>query len=286
LHNSYECQAYETGIGIVKPLFYDYPANEKVRNDIDAWLFGEYLLVAPVVNFAQHFKSVYLPAGRWIDYFRGDIYEGNREIHYPVNADTWMDIPLFIKEGAIIPSQDVQNFVREKPVKAVYVDVFPGSTGTSFSYYDDHGDNYDYEKGVYFKQIMTTRRKGPEDISFNIEPASGSYKPTLQFYLAAIHGQAGNRVKIKGVTDKHFQDLNAFKAAQGEGWVEDRDLYGAVTYVKIAAQSSNSKNIAVTGTRNVTTTAMKYEAEEVSLTGGAAKSTALGEDWSNGNVFG
>ncbi|HEX3043716.1 MAG TPA: TIM-barrel domain-containing protein [Bacillota bacterium] len=270
---AYERQAYETGLGIVRPLFYDYPTDKTIANKIDAWMFGDWLLVAPVVDFGQHSKSIYLPAGKWIDYFRGDQYDGNKNIPYPVNADTWTDIPLFIKEGAIIPSQEVQDFVGQRPVKTVNVDIFPSTVKTRFTYYDDQGEGYDYKKGVYFKQLMTTQDNGASGISFDIEARSGSYKPDLQFYLAAIHGNAGNNVKINGATVKHYSDLNALKTALGEGWVSERDLYGPVTYVKIAAQSPNDKKVVVSGNTSVSSTAMKYEAEEASLTGGTVINT-------------
>lgn len=272
---AYERQAYETGLGIVRPLFYDYPTDETVNNYIDAWMFGDSLLVAPVVDFAQHSKSIYLPAGKWIDYFRGDQYDGNRTIHYPTNADTWTDIPLFVKKGAIIPSQGVQDFVGQRPVKTVNVDVFPSPARTHFTYYDDQGDNNDYDNknNIYFKQIMAAQDNGAGGMSFDIEAASGTYKPALQFYLAAIHGNAGNDVKINGATVKHYTDLSILKTAPGEGWFSDRDLYGAVTYVKIAAQSPNAKKVVVSGNINAPSTTMKYEAEDASLTGGTAINT-------------
>ncbi len=93
---SYERQAYETGIGLVKPLVFYYPSDSNLANYKDAWMFGDYFLVAPVVNQGQTTKSIYLPAGTWIDYFRGTSYSGNQTINYSVNSSSWADVPMFV----------------------------------------------------------------------------------------------------------------------------------------------------------------------------------------------
>jgi alpha-glucosidase (family GH31 glycosyl hydrolase) len=269
----YEREAYETGIGLVRPLFYEYPDDATVINNTEAWFFGKHMMVAPVVEFGQNSKRIYLPKGVWYDYFRGDKYSGGQTINYSLDSATWHEIPVFAREGAIIPTRDVQNYIGEKPAVMVNVDVFPGPAQSHFTYYDDNEVNYDYEKGAYFKQQISVQDKGASGISFNIGAVTGSYKPALKFYLAAIHGKAGNSVKINGAGVTHYPDLNALKTAPGEGWAIGRDLYGAVTYVKVAAQSTKSKNIVIFGTVNVTATTMKYEAEEASLMGGAAQNT-------------
>ncbi len=264
---SYERQAYETGIGLVKPLLFDYPTDNNVKNYTDAWMFGDWLLAAPVVDENQTVKEIYLPAGTWIDYFRGITYSGGQTIKYPVDAETWTDIPLFIKKGAIIPSQKVLDYIGQENITTVFVDVFPDTVQTSFCYYDDHGDNYDYENGVYFKQVITAQDNGANGIKVNIGGKSGSYKPSLQYYIVMIHGRAGANVTINGSNAASYADLNALKAAAGEGWAKGRDIYGDVTYVKVAAGSTSAKSIVVTGTSTVTDTFFKYEAEEASLSG-------------------
>ena len=88
-------------------------------------MFGDYLLVAPITERGASCKWIYLPEGRWIDYNRGTVYEGGQYIPYSLNSETWTDIPMFVKEGGIIPTQDVENYVGEKSVEHLYVDVFP-----------------------------------------------------------------------------------------------------------------------------------------------------------------
>ena len=62
---SYEREAYDSGLGLVYPLLFDYPDDENVADYSDAWMFGEWLLVAPITERGQSVKWIYLPEGTW-----------------------------------------------------------------------------------------------------------------------------------------------------------------------------------------------------------------------------
>lgn len=271
---SYERSAYETGIGLVRPLIFDYPNDPNVSNRTDAWMFGDYLLVAPVVDQGQASKSIYLPSGTWIDYFRGDTYTGGQTISYPIDSETWTDIPVFVKKGAIIPTQKVLDYIGQSSITSVMVDVFPDTTQSSFTYYDDDGISYNYEGNAYFKQVMTVKDNGTNGISFSVGAKSGTYVPQVQNYIAQIHGKAGTSVTINGVAATKYADLNALKSASGEGWATGKDIYGPVTYVKISSASASAKNVVINGTATVSDTSYKYEAEEASLSGNTVATKA------------
>lgn len=271
---AYERSAYETGNGLVRPLLFDNPTDSAVSNYVDAWMFGDWLLAAPVVDEGQTVKEIYLPAGTWVDYFKGTTYSGGQTIQYPVNAETWSDIPMFVKQGAIIPSQDAQDYIGQSTVTSVDVDVFPDTSATSFTYYDDDGSSYDYEGGDYFKQVMTTQDNGGSGINFTIAAKSGTYTPAVQNYIVKIHGKAGTAVTSNGSDLTSYADLDALEAASGEGWTTGKDVYGEVTYVKAAAASGSSKSIVVTGSGTVSDTSYKLEAEEASLSGDSTSTQA------------
>jgi alpha-glucosidase (family GH31 glycosyl hydrolase) len=192
------------------------------------------LLVSPVVEQGQTSKRVYLPAGKWIDWSTGKTYEGGQTIDVPVDAKTWHDIPLFIRDGAIIPTQPVMDYVGQHPVTTVTVQVFPSDRATHFDYYDDDGETYAYEKGVYFLQPMSTR-KGKGAIDFTLGATKGTYEPALRWYLLAVHGGTAHSVLANGKSVPPASTLDALKASPGEGWVGGHDRYGAVTWVKLAA---------------------------------------------------
>jgi alpha-glucosidase (family GH31 glycosyl hydrolase) len=231
---AYEYQNHVHGVGLVRPLQFEYPNDPAQRNRIDAWMFGQYLLVSPVVEQGQTSKTLALPPGRWIGYADGKVYEGGRNITLAVDATGWSDIPLFIREGAIIPQQPPMDHVDEKPVTTLDVNVFPAEHETRFEYYDDDGNTYGYEKGVYFLQPLSVRRQDGV-VSFHAAAPSGNYQPALRDYLLAFHGDIAGAVNNGGQALPRFDSVDALRAASGEGWAHGQDRYGEVTYVKIAA---------------------------------------------------
>ncbi|MGH8216063.1 MAG: TIM-barrel domain-containing protein [Rhodanobacteraceae bacterium] len=231
---AYQHAAHVHGVGLVRPLTFDWPDDPKVRNDVDAWLFGKWLLVAPVVEEGQTSKSIYLPAGTWTDWFTGKVYEGGQTIDYPVDAKTWRDIPLFIRAGAIIPTQPVMDYVGQHPVKTVTVEVFPADQATHLDYYDDDGETYAYETGAYFLQRLTVRRDGHE-VAFRADAPTGSYRPVLRDYLVRVHGITAVSAQAGGAALRRYANAAALAAAPGQGWTIARDRYGAVTSMKLDA---------------------------------------------------
>ncbi|MDQ0338458.1 alpha-glucosidase (family GH31 glycosyl hydrolase) [Caldalkalibacillus uzonensis] len=271
---TYERSAYESGVGLVRPLIFDYPDDEQVKNTTDSWMFGDWLLVAPVLEKGQTSKQIYLPEGTWIDYFRGHVYNGNQSIHYPLDAESWTDIPIFVKQGAIIPSQEVQDYVGQKSAEMMTIDVFAGDSESRFTYYDDDGNTYGYETGDFFKQEMTAQDQGTNGIRFTVQAKEGQYTPETEYYLVRLHGKAGERVTLNGSSLTYYDQLFDLKNASGEGWAKGREIYGDVTYVKVRANSSSVKELIVTGDAPVSTDHLKYEAEEASLSGETTNSRA------------
>jgi alpha-D-xyloside xylohydrolase len=91
-------------------------------------------------------RSVYLPAGTpWIDFWTGERLGGGQS----VVADAPIDkIPLMVRAGSIVPMGPFVQYAAEKPEGPIELRIYPGADG-SFTLYEDEGDNYDYEKGVY-----------------------------------------------------------------------------------------------------------------------------------------
>lgn len=235
---AYEHQAHENGAGIVRPLFWDFPEDATGNcYRTDEWMFGDELLVAPILGEGQTHRSIYLPRGKWIDYFRGLTYAGDQVIDYPVDPKTWSDMPLFIRQGAIIPSQDVQQYVGERSASRIYVDVFPAGGETTFTYYDDDGATYDCEKGVFYEQSLSTSDSGTV-VRFNLTAPSGTYKPALHEYEVRLHGMKASAVTIDNGKSDRYANLHELETQGGEGWTVGTDRYGDVTYVKVMAGSA------------------------------------------------
>lgn len=269
---SYEQKALEKGVGLVKPLAFDYPNDANVANDSDAWMFGDWLLASPVTERYQTTKWIYLPAGTWIDYFTGLVYQGGQYVEYAVNGESWTDVPLFIKQGAIIPTQKALNYTSEEAVSEIMLDIFPSSAQSSFRLYDDDGSSYDYESGEYFKQTVTAQDRGTAGVSVDLSARTGSYASSYQAYLVKLHGKAASQVRLGGTVLTKYSDLAALRAASGEGYAVGRDIYGDVTYVKVAAGAE--KHLVATGSIAQTAAGMYYEAEDGTLWGSTVSTRA------------
>ncbi|PXV59186.1 Alpha-glucosidase, glycosyl hydrolase family GH31 [Dyella jiangningensis] len=239
---SYEYHAHADGVGLVRPLQFAYPNDPAQRDRIDAWMFGDYLLVSPVVEQGQTTKRLRLPQGRWINWFDAKAYDGGQEITLAVDATNWSDIPLFVREGAIIPQQPVMDYVGQQPVTSLDVQVFSSRAETVFDMYDDDGDTYGYEKGAYVLQRLSVQRDAG-GVAFKAGAAVGSYKPALHDYVLAFHGERGKAVTAHGKPLPDLGTVDALRASATEGWARGHDRFGEVTYVKLLSGQARDIHI-------------------------------------------
>lgn len=121
-----------TGLPMMRALVLEYQDDPKVRGLDSEYLFGESFLVAPILDEGEE-RDVYLPRGRWIDYWTGQAYEGPVYISYHAPLDT---LPLFVKDGAIIPMGPEMGYVGERPIAPLTLDIYPAEKG-SFTVYDE-----------------------------------------------------------------------------------------------------------------------------------------------------
>ena len=231
---SYAWRDHVAGTGLVRPLTFGWPRDPKVRNDFSAWLFGRWLLVSPVVERDQTEKHIYLPAGVWTDWSSGKVYLGGRSIALPVDSRTWSDIPLFIRQGAIIPTQPVMDYVGQHPVTTVRVNVFPAAKRTSFDYYDDDGKSYAYEHGSYFLQRLSAKASGNR-VWLATSAPRGAYHPALAHYVFAVHRELAVKVTRDGAPLARAPDLAALRHCAGSCWTTGADRFGGVTYIRVPA---------------------------------------------------
>ena len=93
--------AHEKGTPVMRPLFYDFPADSAAWACEDAYLFGPSLLVAPVMEAGQRQRSVYLPAGaQWTHVWSGETYEGGQTVTVAAPLE---EIPVFTREKGLLP---------------------------------------------------------------------------------------------------------------------------------------------------------------------------------------
>ncbi len=139
----HECE--KTGIPVLRPLILHYSNDKEVVNMNDEFMVGENILVSPVVNQGQTKKLVYLPEGKWYDYFTKELYEGGQYIIKDSPLDT---CPIFVKAGSLIPKYPVMQYIGEKVIDTLELDYYPGEKAEYIHYLDD-GESFDYLEGKY-----------------------------------------------------------------------------------------------------------------------------------------
>ena len=117
-----------------RPLYYDWPEAPEAYTSKDEYLFGDQMLVAPVVAAAEKVsglaaEKVWLPEGDWIEWPTGKHLTGPATVDRSFSID---QIPVYVKAGAIVPMQPPMRYTGEKPVDPLIVNVWPLQAGHEF----------------------------------------------------------------------------------------------------------------------------------------------------------
>lgn len=89
-----------TGSPLMRPLFYQFDKDTAACRVEDQYMWGENLLVAPVIKKGLTTRSIYLPGGKWFDFTTGTLYNGSSRIDFPLTIE---NIPVFARAGSFIP---------------------------------------------------------------------------------------------------------------------------------------------------------------------------------------
>ena len=181
-------QETQTGLPIMRPLFLDDPADEKSMDPTPSgqnneFLFGDDLLVAPVVTEGEFKRKVYLPKGTWFDFGSDEAYVGPLTMTVDAPLDR---IPMFVRAGAIVPTRQVVQYTGEAPIDPLTFEIFPQGQ-SSRQYYEDDGSSYDYKKGVYLLETVSVHDQD-STVSVGMSAREGTYKPPARSVVLKIHG--------------------------------------------------------------------------------------------------
>ncbi|MDR3678408.1 MAG: glycoside hydrolase family 31 protein [Flavipsychrobacter sp.] len=172
---------YQAGIPLMSALVMHYQEDENVYNITDEYLFGNDLLVCPVTTKGARSRTVYLPEGNWINYWTKERQPGHKYIEVACEADV---LPLFVKEGSIIPMQPAMKYMDEFVAKTITLDIYPGSK-CSTELYEDDGNSLDYKMGKYATTHITCN-DGISNLRINMGKPAGSFIPPSHNYKLKI----------------------------------------------------------------------------------------------------
>ncbi len=236
LYNAFR-QSAETGVPIMRPLFMEFQndAEAYAWHNYTQYFFGEDFLVAPVTRVGQRARKVYLPgsaATRWYDYWENKTYGGGQYIFVDAPAER---LPLFVRAGAIIPSREAQNYVDEKPLAQLRLDVYPHEKSAR-TFYEDDGRSFNYQNGDFcetqFECVATTQQ-----VDFNIGERKGKFVPAQRELLVRLHGQ-GKEPKSVLVNQKRVE-TTGWQYSEEQGVVEIRlQDTGKAQQVRLVTQTA------------------------------------------------
>jgi alpha-glucosidase len=165
-------EASQTGMPAMRPICFEYPNDPAFIWNEDEFMFGENLLVAPVLWEADTTRQLRLPVGEWYNYWTNQKYEGGRNIEVAAPIDR---LPMFVKAGSTIPTQQIVQYSDQSPIDPLTLTVYPAHSSSS-DYYEDDGVSFDYLRGVYLHRSFEQERTKKQTI-LRITKAEGTYTP-------------------------------------------------------------------------------------------------------------
>jgi len=173
-------EAYDTGVSMLRPMYYDYPEAVEAYEFKDQYLFGDSMLVAPIIapqnpETRLATRSLWLPEGEWIEWFTGSRLKGPARLMRSFTLD---EIPVYVKAGSIIPMQPQMSHTDEKPVDPLILAIFPGASGQT-RLYDDDGNSLGYKSGQYTWTDVRYSAVDNTTAKIEVMPVRGSYPKML-----------------------------------------------------------------------------------------------------------
>ena len=152
---------------LMRALVMDFGDDRNVMDIGDQWMLGPALMACPVGYYKARNRSVYFPQQTgWYDLYNGELVIDNGKLTTTANNSQssilnsqlssrrlvvdapYERIPVFVREGAIIPFGPEMQWSDEKAPELIHLYIYAGQDGT-FQLYEDEGTNYNYEQGCY-----------------------------------------------------------------------------------------------------------------------------------------
>jgi len=165
---------YDTGVGMCRPMYYDYPESDKAYETPEQFMFGNDILATTITQPVDSItglapRTIWFPEGTWFDCATGSMYEGGRteELHY-----TLAENPHYAKAGSIIPMNPATVKNLQLPCDTLVLTFIPGGDG-QLRHYEDDGMSQQY-KTNYAVTTVTKKQEG-NTVRVRISPREGSF---------------------------------------------------------------------------------------------------------------
>jgi alpha-glucosidase len=194
------------GTPMLRPIAFVDQEDENTHSRLDEFMLGDHIMICPIQEPNVKGRYLYLPKGQWYNFWNDQLHQGG--------VENWVDsdldkIPIFIKPGAVIPFYPVMQYVGEKEIEILDLHIYYGQGEAKSRLYEDGGEGYDYEKGIYTIKKFTT--KGTIDTFIIEQKTNGHYEPGYANYRLIVHGLPF-QVRLCKLNGKKV-DLSSFKKA-------------------------------------------------------------------------
>lgn len=169
---SYALAARLDGINIIRP----------VENQLYQYYFGNEFMVAPVYKQNIISLDVYFPDGDWVNFWTAEKIAGGKTetISAPLEQ-----IPLFVKEGSIIPMRPYAPSIEKGSDKMLTIHLFPGKNGV-FKLLQDDGISNDYLSGIYAETLFELQQTDNQSFKFIVNKTNGSFQGMSDNFILQI----------------------------------------------------------------------------------------------------
>ncbi|HET8656762.1 MAG TPA: TIM-barrel domain-containing protein [Longimicrobiaceae bacterium] len=226
--------AYRDADPLVAPLFFYYQDDPNVRTMGGEKLVGRELLVADVTRYGATKRDVYLPRGRWIDFYTGESHTSAGEWlrSIPVRRQGLFRLPLFVRAGAILPEmyvdektmnifgQRTDGTVRDELIARVYPDARP----SRFTLYEDDGRTIAYQRGAVATTVLS-QQGGDAGVVVTVGARQGDYDGApdrRDNVVELVTRQPVAAVTLDGRPLRRYDTREELDHAQS-GWLRSRD---------------------------------------------------------------
>ncbi len=191
---------------MMRLLAFDFKEDTACYDIADQYMFGDSLMICPVtepmyykaqsepVEGTAKNRTVYLPGtSLWYDFWTDRSYQGKQSILAAAPIDI---IPVYVKAGAILPMARPCESTATMDESVIELKIYPGADG-SFSFYQDKGDGYDYEKGSY-ATIEFTWKEAERTLTIGARKGSFAKMPEEMTFKAEVVGKGSQEILYKG----------------------------------------------------------------------------------------
>jgi alpha-glucosidase len=184
----------------MRPVFLDYPQSEDFYGNNRDFLFGSDLFVAPVTTEMVDAEEIQLPPGDWYDYWSSQKLSSKNKITLRPALD---EMPLYVRAGAIVPTQPVVQNTAEKPNGPLQLRVYSGDDCRG-SLYEDDGHTFAYQRDELLR-VNYSCQASPTSITVTSTTEKSSFQPWWNSAEVAVFGASVQPKEIR-IGDRAIRD--------------------------------------------------------------------------------